>query len=44
VKKLQLTDIIETERLIIKIPEVSETKTMYDLIDDSTTEFMEWEK
>ena len=43
-KKLQLTDIIETERLIIKIPEVSETKTMYDLIDDSTTEFMEWEK
>lgn len=43
-KKLQLHDIFETERLILKIPKVSEAEGMYDLIDDSTHEFMEWEK
>jgi hypothetical protein len=43
-KKLTLTDIIETERLIIKVPEVSEAEAIYNLIDDSITEFMEWSK
>jgi hypothetical protein len=43
-KKLQLTDIIETQRLILKIPEVSEAKRMYDLIDELVPQYMEWSK
>ncbi len=43
-KKLKLDDVFETDRLIIKIPDVSEWKIMYELIDDTTSKFMEWSK
>lgn len=40
----ELTDIFETERLILKIPQVSEAQALYGLIDDSTHKYMVWEK
>lgn len=43
-KKLKLSDIIETERLIIEIPKVNEAKSIYNSIDENTIKYMTWEK
>lgn len=43
-KKIDKDYIIETERLIIKIPDYSYAKSFYDLIDDDITKFMEWSR
>ena len=43
-KKLNITDKLETERLIIQISKIEDSKELYDLIDDDVTHFMYWSK
>jgi len=43
-KKLGLSDILKTERCILKIPEESETEEVWDLIDDEVSHFMNFER
>ncbi|MDD2907588.1 MAG: GNAT family protein [Candidatus Gracilibacteria bacterium] len=43
-KKLKITDKIETNRLIIEIPKISDASELYNLIDDYVVEFMYWYK
>lgn len=43
-RKFDKDQILETERLIIKIPDHSFAKSFYDLIDDNVTKFMKWSK
>ncbi|NVP17562.1 hypothetical protein HUU51_02485 [Candidatus Gracilibacteria bacterium] len=39
-KKLKITDKIETDRLIMEIPNINDAKELYSLIDDDVVEFM----
>jgi len=41
-KKLKITDKIETDRLIIEVPNINDAKELYSLIDDDVVEFMYW--
>jgi len=41
-KKLILNDKLETERLIIEMPRIKDTKEIVNLIDENVTEFMYW--
>jgi hypothetical protein len=43
-RKFSKDYIIETERLIIKIPDYSFAQSFFDLIDDDITKFMEWDR
>lgn len=43
-KKLKITDKIQTDRLIIEIPNVDDAFELYNLIDDDVVEFMYWSK
>lgn len=40
-EKTKITDKIETDRLIIEVPNMNDTKN-YTLIDDDVVEFMYW--
>jgi ribosomal-protein-alanine N-acetyltransferase len=43
-KKLWINDILETERYILRIPEESEAQYMWEIITESTTKHMIWNK
>ena len=43
-KKLGITDILETERCIIKIAQESDAEYMWSLITEDTTKYMIWDK
>jgi len=43
-KKLQINDILETQRCIMKIPQESEAEYMWNLITENTTKYMIWKK
>ena len=43
-KTLKLNDIFETERLIIRLLDISEAQAFYEIIDESTHRFMSWEE
>jgi len=41
-KKLKLTEKLETKRLIIEMPKLEDTKELISIIDKNVTEFMSW--
>lgn len=43
-KKLWLSDKLETKRLIIEMPKIEDARELYTLINDDITEFMPWSK
>ena len=43
-KKLWLTDTLETKRCILRIPEESEAEYIWNLITEDTTKYMIWDK
>lgn len=43
-KKLWLKDILETQRCIMKIPEISQSQNIWNLIAPALTQYLAWEK